>query len=147
MEKPHSILRGPIISRERERDERERERERETTQREIEKERETHPGARPNACLAFMFAQRFGVAELLQRRRIVTSSQRVPIASAMSPVFRQNLEAMLRLWRVGELIGGFWDGFLEGVVDMGVDFLMGVPCFWWTTEAILRGSSLKKALI
>jgi len=53
---------------------------------------------RPNACLAFMFAQRFGLTELLQRRRLATSNrQRVPIASCMTPGFHQILAGMLKM--------------------------------------------------
>ena len=53
---------------------------------------------RPNACLAFMFAQRFGLTELLQRRRLATASkQRVPIASRMTPSFHQLLVGLLKM--------------------------------------------------
>lgn len=52
---------------------------------------------RPNACLAFMFAQRFGLTELLQRRRLTASRKRAPIASYMSPTFQQLLVSLLKM--------------------------------------------------
>lgn len=52
---------------------------------------------RPNACLAFMFAQRFGLKELLQKRRLAASRQRVPIASCMSPELHELLVSLLKM--------------------------------------------------
>ncbi|OLP92550.1 Serine/threonine-protein kinase GIN4, partial [Symbiodinium microadriaticum] len=54
---------------------------------------------RPGACLAFVFAQRFGLQALMQRRRLAATPRRprTPIGECMSPAFRQNLVHMMAM--------------------------------------------------